>query len=267
MNSSIESIVRRHLEQTADGTIREGQIDRVTAAVDARRQVPGWYAGLRSPVPAVNAPPLLRGPAAAARLTRGRSLTVPAAIAVLAVALGWAVLGTLGGVAPSPSSTGSEATPSPAAGATASVPDCVTIPKGASATGCIEVAQGWTFTLGDHSPRIGADNDARFDVKDGVAFLSRPAGWAGALELAVATAPGRDGCLAAVASGQAEPTVTATPGRPGIDLEGMDSSAVLCAISGSGHVFEMHLLGLTPQSVATTTRVVRFAWIDWGTAP
>lgn len=267
MTSSIESIVRRQLEQIADGTVREGQIDRVTAAVDARRQVPGWYARLRSPVPAVDAPPPLRRPAAPAWLTRGRSMTLPAAIAVLALALGWAVVGTLGGVTPSPSIAGSEAAPSPSTVATASVPDCVTLPNGASSTGCIEVAQGWTFTLGDHSPRIGPDNDVRFEVRDGVAFLSRPAAWAGALELAVATALGRDGCLAALGAGQAKPTVTAAPSPPGIDLEGVDPGEVLCAISGSGHLFELHLLHLTPPGVATTTRVVRFAWVDWGTAP
>ena len=266
MTSSIESLVRRHLHETADGSVREGQIDRVAGAVHVRRQVPTWYATLRSPVPPVDAPPPLRGPVVVGWLARNRSRTLPAAVAVVVVAVAWSVLGMLGGATPPPFTGASQPMPSPSAGATVGVPDCVTLPIGAISTGCIEVAQGWTFTLGDHSPRVGPTNDVQFDIQRGVASLSRPSTWTGPEQLVVATTPGRAGCLAALEAGQAGQAGSAVPAGAGIELETVDSTTVLCAVSGSGHVFELHLVDLTARGVATTTRVARFAWIDWGTS-
>jgi hypothetical protein len=101
--STIESIVRRHLHKAADGTVREGQIDRVAAEVHIRRQTPAWYAGLRSPVPRVDAPPPLRAPVIGRRMTAARVLSAAAALVVIALALGWSMLGMLGGATPSPS--------------------------------------------------------------------------------------------------------------------------------------------------------------------
>lgn len=258
MTPRLEASLRQHFHEMADGTVLEGQIDRVGAGVHARHQAPGWLARFRSPVPAV------KGDARRGSALTGRSLPIgwlpqAAGLVVAATALGWAVFAMVGGSSPPPPPTPTPAAVSAGPSVAPSPADpCLARPDGGVSVGCIEVAQGWTFSLGDHAARIGPDNDAFLNVVEGELYLSRPPTWRGpSLALALSPSGGRTGCLRALEVSEIE--------QPGIELRSLTRDSVICALAGDGRLFELHIVLIrSPAAPATATRAAEFSWIDWG---
>ena len=267
----LDASLRRHLHAIADESVSEGQIDRATAAVQTRRQAPGWLAGLRSPEPSDPT----RFPSGSALLTRayrrGRTVALIAAIVIVAIAgVSLGVIGALpkerATVLPSPAAT---TAPSPVLGGVV----CTTEPIGAWSAGCIDVPEGSTFSLA-LAAHVDDHVDMLLAAVDGELYLRRPDVdyWRDRNPLdglTVLSAGGKGACLQAIRE-LGSLTSPAGAELAGFPVMSLANGAVLCAetydsIGVGGHVLEISLEQLRPAGVAgSVRRVASFAWIDWG---
>jgi hypothetical protein len=268
MRPHLEQLLRLHFDATADEAVREGQLDSITAVVGRRRQVPAWYAELRSPVPADTLSWDLRAERRPQRPQHVARLGPTLAVVVVATAVAWSAL-ILVGSGPRPAATVPLPTASPSASPTPPPlgSACATPVTGALSAGCIEVAQGWTFNLGDHAAHLGPENDLFFEARDNADYyLSRPPDWASAtVDLRLSSVGGRAGCLSAIGAPEPAGSVVPRIDEHGIAFTDLPPEATVCALSDGGHVFEVHLVQVRPPLSATAAmRVAVFHWIDWG---